>query len=174
MRNGIRVVGMLLVAGAVACATRVRETPAAEVAQDDPCAVGTCPGDAGTCLDLSVNADDQGKHFSPAPGKKGWTMCSGQGLALNSLVDKGLCVDLRAVQHLADGGTTLTGSIASNGNWQDLGLPSGMYCLSVCTNKDGDCSQGCKEADCSEQDEETIRGNLDVVTKVPDPHEARR
>ncbi|MCE9668399.1 hypothetical protein LY474_11300 [Myxococcus stipitatus] len=180
MRNGIGVAGMLLIAGWVACTTRARETSesgasALTVAsKDDPCAVGTCPGDAGTCLALSVDDSDHGKHFNPAPGKNGWTMCSGQGLSVSSLMDKGLCVDLRALQVLADGGTTLTGSLASGGNWQDLDLSSGTYCLSVCTNKDGDCSQGCKQADCTEQDEETIRGNLDVVTKVPEPNEARR
>lgn len=189
MRNGSQVVmGMLLVAGWVACATRTREPTSATEAgraaleldaptdiqtSDGGCAVDACPEDGGThCLDITVKATSTGKGFNPRPGKSGWKMCSGQGLVLSSLMDKGLCVDLRAVGARGDGGVVALTSLSSQGSWEDTSLLPGTYCLSLCDNNNGDCSQGCKQSDCDVQDEQTIRGNIDVVTKVPEPHGA--
>ncbi|NVJ25638.1 hypothetical protein HUW62_30890 [Myxococcus sp. AM011] len=189
MRNGSQVVvGMLLVAGWVACATRTREPVSAteagqaSMALDAPgiqakskngCAVDACPADGGTnCLDIAVTATSAGKGFNPKPGKGGWKMCSGQGLVLSSLMDKGLCVDLRDVSTSGDGGVVMRTSLSSEGNWEGTSLPPGKYCLSLCDSETNDCSQGCKKSDCAVQDEQTIRGNIDVVTKVPEPHGA--
>lgn len=187
MKNGSKVVGMLFVAGWVACATRTGETTSAteagraSLALDAPgtqaskhgCAVDACPADGGTnCLDIAVTATSTGKGFNPKPGKGGWKMCSGQGLVLSSLMDKGLCVDLRDLGTSGDGGVVMRTSLSSQGNWEDTSLPPGKYCLSLCDSANNDCSQGCAKSDCDVQDEQTIRGNIDVVTKVPEPHGA--
>ncbi|MCP3165867.1 hypothetical protein [Myxococcus qinghaiensis] len=187
MRNRSLVVGMLLVVGWVACATRTRE-PASTMeagqaplaldatdiqASDGGCAVDACPADGGMgCLDITVTATSTGKGFNPKPGKRGWKMCAGQGLVLSSLTDQGLCVDLRDVGANGDGGVIALTSLTGQGSWEDSSLAPGQYCLSLCDNTGNDCSRGCKQSDCAVTDEQTIRGNIDVVTKVPEPHGA--
>ncbi|MBZ4413294.1 hypothetical protein K8640_34245 [Myxococcus sp. XM-1-1-1] len=135
---------------------------------DGGCAVDPClAGDSG-CLGIAVETGSVGKRFDPKPGAKGWTLCSGQGLEITSDLDKDLCIDLRDVRSTADGGVVALTKLRSKSAWSDPNLPSGEYCLSICDDKDDHCAQGCKDSDCV-TDDQTIRGNLDVVTKVPEP-----
>ncbi|NVJ09654.1 hypothetical protein HUW63_31075 [Myxococcus sp. AM001] len=177
--------GVLLVAGWAACTSRTREAAGGasessrQQAQEDDglprlqqtdggCAVDPCLNGGPGCLDLVVETGIAGKRFDPRPGVRGWKLCSGQGLEVTSDLAKDLCIDLRDVRSVADGGVVALTKLRSKGSWSNPDLPSGEYCLSICDDKGHQCSEGCKDSDCV-TDDQTIRGNLDVVTKVPEP-----
>lgn len=186
MRNGSWVLGVLLIAGWAACASRTRETAAGAPEStrqqakgdglprlqqtDGGCAVDPCMAQDGGCLELLVETGNAGKRFDPGPGAKGWTLCSGQGIEITSELGKDLCIDLRDVRSTADGGVVALTKLRGKGSWSAPDLPSGEYCLSICNDTNDHCTQGCHDSDCV-SDDQTIRGNLDVVTKVPEPDE---
>lgn len=183
VKNGFVVV-VLVTVGWAACMTRTGGTPPTEPraseAQalaapedreqtDGGCAAGPCPDGGMGCLDIAVKQAQSGhKTFDPPP-HSGWTMCAGQELVVDSALDEDLCVDLR--QDNTPVAQTSLGKLSEF--TRDLVL-AGTYCLTICKPKeDRPCTEGCKNTDCSSSVvfPDTIRGNLDVITKVPDPIE---
>ncbi|QSQ11995.1 hypothetical protein [Myxococcus landrumensis] len=181
MRKAIAVASVLSVAGWWACAARTPVSPEAQALQshkvqagddDCGCAADPCPDDGGTnCLDIAVNPSDAGKkRFSPGCNSHGWSMCSGQQLFISSEMSETLCIDLSSVGGTEDGGSGVRSSLSSGSTWTVPSLTPGEYNLSVCNQHNGGCSEGCQNALSPDQ---TIRGNLDIVVKDPDPSSTR-
>jgi hypothetical protein len=180
VKNGFVVV-VLVAAGWVACMTRTSAPQGAEsqarapqalaASDSQQCAVGACPDGGTGCLDIGIQRSDAGKKTFDPPPDGGWTMCEGQSLVLHSDLDEELCVDIHRLSGLADDGTALVRkNLKNQGQFTDSALGTGTYCLTVCGPKsDRPCSKGCPKSDCSSGMDDTIRGNLDVIGKVPDP-----
>ena len=175
------VVVVLVAAGWVACMTRTSGPQGSEPRAAEPgalattetrqqtdggCAVDACPDGGTGCLDLAIKLSDTGgRKFDPPP-QGGWSMCTGQGLALDSTLSEELCVDLR----YTDGTPVLQTSLGGMSGLTDS-LDGGQYCLSVCKPKSNrPCDAGCAQSACSGPElPDTIRGNLDVISKDPGP-----
>jgi hypothetical protein len=184
MRKGFLAVAVLASAVLFACP---KQKPVPELASESDgagtqgllggpklpgCAMG-CQ-DSGTGCTIYVETTSKGgQKFKPSPDE-GWQMCPGQTFVLESQTDKAACVDLRGM----DGGSVAAGSLEGRALWSSPSLQMGTYCVSVCWDKDKNdagCSAGCKHNDCRQGGpEDTIRGNLDVVVKDPEPRPSPR
>lgn len=194
MKNVMGVFAVLAVSGWVACASWTRGSDeSTETGSKDPanqkqgartgsgdcgCATHQCP-DAGSpddggpaCLDILVEASDGGgKHFSPGCNNGGWSMCEGQELIINSEMNQNLCIDLSPLRSNTD--KTIKVPLSAMGTWTHRSLEKGQYKLRVCDNTTNSCDKGCSDSNDLLSGKETIRGNLDVVTKDPEPTDAR-
>lgn len=132
------------------------------------CAMTPCPDGGTGCLTLAIVPNDGGDgfSFSPPPGRSGWRMCTGQTLVLESELDEPLCIDIRGMDGTR---ASIRSELPDESLWPDNSLGAGKYCVTVCEEQpDAGCSGGCKDDDCITRLPDTIRGNLDVISKPPE------
>ncbi len=180
MRKGFLAVAVLASAALFACPKpKPPPEPPLEPASEEvqasaskpPGCTPRCQAATG-CTVYVEQGQHGGRKFKPAPDA-GWTMCPGQMFVLESQTQKDACVDLRTL----DDHPVARGSLAGRGMWSSPPLEGGAYCVSVCWDKDKNdagCSAGCKHSDCKQGGEDTIRGNLDVIVKDPEPETGSR